>query len=295
VAPGELNGAELEHRLIAHLLNEAEDLIRPLTGVRRDLLTHWLRRFEISNLKAIIRGKLARQTNAYIREQLLDLGPASRLPTEELLGTEDAAELLRRLEPTPYGDIARQARAIYEEHQDLFAVEAAIDRSYFAALDKRLNNLTPEDRRDMRPLFGAIIDQINLVWLLRYRFVYGLAPPHAYFLLSPGGYRAGSRELLELVKLGGLQDALRRIAALIGEATSEAPTLRQMEARLEALATRTAHYVLTHTTFNLARAVAYLWLREKQLLRIHAALKGQMLKLSSATIRLAVHGPMVET
>jgi V/A-type H+-transporting ATPase subunit C len=291
----DLEPETLEQALIRHLCKEADELSRPLTGVKREIIRYWIRRFEIGNLKAIIRGKLTGQPKSRIRENLLGLDRPCQLPTEDLLGTEDAAELLRSLEPTPYGDLARQARRIYEDRKDLFTMEAAIDRSYFAGLEKRVNSLPTTDRQAIRPLLGSVVDQINLVWLLRYRFAYALAPPHAYFLLSPSGYRVTSGELLELVKSASLADALQRIDTLYRGELGQARTITEMEGRLEAMVWRRAHYVLTHTTFNLARPLAYLWLREKQLLAIHAVLKGRLLQLNPAIIERAILESAAET
>jgi V/A-type H+-transporting ATPase subunit C len=287
----EMDPWHLEQTLIGGLLTESMLLLRPLTGVARDLLMYWLRRFEIGNLKAMLRGKLTGHDQQTIAGELLDLGPMARLPVEELLRTEDAAELLRRLEGTAYGGIARQARAIYEERHDLFTVEATVDRHYFAGLQKRVNGIQDPDRRYLRPLVGSVIDQINLVWLLRYRFAYRLNPPHTYFLLAPGGLHLSSKDLLALVGLDGLAAVLDRLPEPLKGLLAGLTSISAVESAMEEQTRRVGHFALTHTTFNLARALAFMSLREKQLLQIHAILKGRLLHLSPALIRRAAHIP----
>ena len=34
-----------------------------------------------------------------------------------------------------------------------------------------------------------MVDRVNLVWLLRYRFAYNLSPAQAYYLLIPASHR----------------------------------------------------------------------------------------------------------
>jgi V/A-type H+-transporting ATPase subunit C len=253
-----------------------------------------MRRFEIINLKTIIRGKLTKCSPDAILKELVDLGPMVALPVNDLVHTEDIAELLHRLEISQYADLARQARRIYEESHDLFSVEATIDRHYFAGLAKRVNALPDAERRRLRPLSGILIDQTNLIWLLRYRFAYGLAPPHAYFLLAPSGYHLDTRVLLMLVQLGSFDEVIQKIPPPLGEVLKGADTVIAAEARLEREVERVAWSILRYSTFNLARAFAFLLLREKQMLLIHIAVKGQQLQLDEGLIREAAGLPRVE-
>ena len=49
-----------------------------------------------------------------------------------------------------------------------------------------------------------------------------------------------------------------------------------------------AHRILRFASFRLARAVAYLWLRERQLMQLQGIVKGRQLRLSPEVIRRAV-------
>ena len=287
--PADLPGPQvLEQALMSVLVREAIVLIRPLTGAPRDLLTHWMRRFELINLKTIIRAKVTGDAAETTRAELADLGPLSALPVEELIHTEDVAELLRRLERTAYADMARQARALYEDQHDIFTMEAALDRQFYAGLAKRANGLSSDDQIYLRPLVGGLIDQINLVWLVRYRFTFGLSPPHAYYLLVPAGHHLNSRQLLELVQQESFSQVVQALPEPLKDLLAEATTISGMDAILDRETARAAWFVLRQTTFNVGRALAYLLLREKQLLRFHVAVRGQQLQLEPEVIRAAV-------
>jgi V/A-type H+-transporting ATPase subunit C len=219
----EMENRSLEQRLVDTLLAEAQRLIHPLNSDARELLRYWMRRFEIGNLKAVVHGKLTKRSNEAIQADFIDIGAMAALPLDTLLKAEDAQEMLRCLEGTLYAGIARQARSLYEEHHaqpnhgehwELFLIEAAIDREYYAGLDQRTKAIANElDRHYLWPLVGNVIDHINLVWLLRYRFAYHLAPPLTYFLLCPGGYHLRSQQLLALVRAENFEEALRNIPA----------------------------------------------------------------------------------
>lgn len=279
--------ASLEQRMITLLLADFVVLVRALSGAPREFLIYWAHRFELSNLKVIMRGKMAGQTPATVRDQLVDMGPFASLPTDDLLRTEDVAELLRRLEGTPYSDIARQARIIYEERHDVFALDAAVDRRYYAGLAKRARAVERDEDGDLRRLMGIIIDRTNLLWLLRYRFAYALAPAEAYYLLIPTGYRLSGRDLLALSQLGSFEEVLQHLAEPFQSLLASARNTTDVAVILDQEMARTAHEVLRHAAFSLARVFAYLVLREKDLRQVRGVIRGRHLKMSPGLIRRA--------
>jgi len=60
----------VEKILIQKIMHDHSILLRPLTGPGRDLLIHWIRKFELFNLKALIRGKINAMAPAQIQEKL---------------------------------------------------------------------------------------------------------------------------------------------------------------------------------------------------------------------------------
>ncbi len=280
--------ARLEHRLISVLLSDAGILDTGMTGSGRSLLLYWVRRFELGNLKTVIRGKILGLPVATVQEQMVELGSFASVDTDELLRTDDVAELLRLLEKTPYADIARHARLTYEQNRDLFTLDAAIDRRYFAGLHQLVNITDIEDLGTVRRLAGGMIDGINLVWLLRFRFSYGLAPAEAYYLLCPGGHALTRQRLQDLAQLASLQEVVAHLPPSLAALTEGAETSSDVEHAVEHQMRALARAILDRTAFALARTYAYLYLREKDLLHIHAVIKGKRLRLDPALIRYGV-------
>lgn len=281
---------QVEKHALETLVAEAALLIRPLIGAPRELLRHWVRRFELMNMKALIRAKLNTGSRAQVRAQLLDLGPLTDLPIDDLLHAEDLPDLLRQLEATPYSIMARHARRSYEQRRDLFGVESALERQYFAGLIQRLYALPRSDRPQLRDFLATMLDQINLTWLLRYRFAYGLEPPQAYFLLVPLGSGLGGA-LLHLARLESMAQVLAELPEVLRKVLDGSRSVREVELRMSARTQAAAWRVLRTAGFDLARAVAYLYLREQQLHRLHMLVKGRSLRLSSALVRAAADLP----
>lgn len=279
---------DLDQNNVTILLRELAVLIRPVSGSARDLLNYWAHRFELNNLKVLIRGKMANQPQSMIEAQLLDMGHFTTLPIGELLQSDTSAELLRRLEQTPYGEIARQARHLLEQGEALFALDAALDRRYFAGLSRRGSTLSDASGPHLRAIIGSIIDRVNLVWLLRYRYSYNLPPAQAYYLLIPATHRLSSAQLQQLSQQPTFDDAINNLPEPYGRMLAGARNATEVTLRLERESWRVAAHALYHSAFNVARALGYMVLRERDLRRLRAVVRGHDMQMDSALIRTAL-------
>lgn len=274
-----LNSSSLEQLLLSILVLETGILTRSMDAPGKAFIGHWVRRFELVNLKLLLRSKFTQLPVEDLRSKLIDLGPLNGIPIDKLLATEDVAEFLRQLESTHYKSMAIQARQVYQEKQSLFDVESVLDSHYYQVLQRRGNALSGRHKQATRQLLGVLLDQVNLGWLLRLRFAYNLSSPHVYFLLAPGGHNLGMPVLLELAQQESLEQVLQKLPEPLATRLSGAARISSVESRMTDLTRHTAQQVLRTTNFNLGRAFAYLYLREQQLQLIHTALKGRLLSL----------------
>ena len=277
----------LEQDLITVLLGDLDVLVRAVAGTARSFLIYWAYRFELSNLKTILRGKMTGLSPAVIRTHLVEMGPFARLPVETLLNTEDVTELLWQLDGTPFYDIAFHARRIHEERHDLFALDAAVDRRYFARLNALANQVVGGQGGALHALVGDIIDRLNLLWLLRYRFTYGLAPADTYYLLIPASYWISRGDLARLSQLMSFEDVIAELPIPYRELLAGVTDITRVTQRLERQAWRRAEAILHGSTFNDGRTFAYLILRERDLFQVRAIVKGKRMNLDQGLIRMA--------
>jgi V/A-type H+-transporting ATPase subunit C len=275
----------LEQRLITLLLGEAVILSRALAGRERDFVIYWMHRFELANLKAIIRGKMANEPIESIRDKLVQMGPFAVLPVEDLLRTEDVAELLARLERGRYPDIARQARHVFEEQHELFALDTTFDQRYYSGLVRRAAAIESDAGRDFKSLMAAVIDTLNLVWLLRYRFAYQLAPSQVWYLLIPTHYRLSSVTLQALAQLNRFEEVQPAIPQPFQSWLAGAQTPNDVSGILELQTAGLARNIVSRSPSSLARAFAYMLLREQDLRSVHVVLKGRSIGLAPEIIR----------
>jgi V/A-type H+-transporting ATPase subunit C len=281
----------IESALINVVLSELLIIIRPMYGEARELVTHWARKFELFNLKALIRGKINGLKEAEIRATLHDLPPYLALPHQALLRTESVLELLRQLEKSQYRAIAGQARKSYEEHREPFLLEAAIDQRYCSGLVKRAQLLKDFDRRETTKVVGLHLDRINLLWLLRYRFTYKLPPSEAYYQLVHSPRHMYRDRLLALVNLPTWERVIESLPEVLNRELAGAESISEVERRMHVMTARSLRTIVTHSRSAVARSLAYLILRDMDLKRLFTVVQGRLLELDDNVVYMALGIP----
>jgi V/A-type H+-transporting ATPase subunit C len=278
----------IERALISTLLSELSLLLRPMYGEARGLVLYWARKFELYNLKALVRGKLSGLDEQAIKDNLYDLPASLALPHASLLRSESLLELLRHLEQSPYRAIASQARHVYEERHESFILEATIDQGYCAGLAKRVRELHGTDLAQTQRIVASLLDQINLLWLLRYRFAYGLSASEAYYQLIPSSGQLHRGMLLKLVNLSSFEKVIAALPQPLARLLDGATSTIAVEHRMDTHTARLLTLLLRHSPSAVARALAYLILREQDLRRLFAVAQAKLLGLDGDVLDAAI-------
>lgn len=269
-------------------LEEFKILLRPLQGQGRHLLMQWIRRVELRNLKTLLHGALLHTPAEQVRAGMLRMGDLETLPFKELLQADDIMEMLRVLDKTSYASMSRQARRLFELHNDPFFVNASIDQRYFNDQVNSINQMPDTDKLWLSKLQGLIIDRHNLIWLLRYRFTYKLKSAETWYLLSPGGLHLSSTKLYSLVNLDSVERIFEQLPGPLIKIIGDNRNLFDVELALENAIEKQTWDILKQQESMVARVLAWLILREKQLLRVRGILKGKRLSLEPDLISYAM-------
>lgn len=278
----------VEQSLIQTLLAELTILIRPMAAAERKLVLDWGRKYALSNLKTLLRGKLYDLDQREIREHLYDLPPNLRLSHQELFRAENVLELLRQLEQGPYSLIARQAREIFEQRRESFAVEATIDQRYYVGLVRQVRQLRDDHQGPLQELVGALVDRIDVLWLLRFRFSYQLSPSEAFYQLVPSPCLMHRERLLKLVNIETFERVLASLPPPLDETLAGSANLIDVQRRIGRYACLEAQRILRHSRSGVARALAYLILREIDLLTLFSLVQGRLLDLPAELVGIAL-------
>jgi V/A-type H+-transporting ATPase subunit C len=274
----------VERNLRAHQAAAARALTTSLQGRSREVLAWYSRRFEIENLKAVIRAihfDLDRDRTAVI---LLEL-PAPTLPWRTLVEMGSVSSLVDRLSPTTYGRPLAQARDRYQQENAPFFLEVALDLFYFRRLVRLIGELRGRDRIQGKRFLGRWIAVQNLLWAFRYRDHGGMSPEE---IVNYTLHRAFGADI-DMVRRIALGSPLAAEAAGLGldlphdvEGYEGLHYLERLAAReLRGLAEAT----LARPIFHLGGVLAFLFLLESEISDLTALIEGKLTARSSAELR----------
>ncbi|MBT7308656.1 MAG: V-type ATPase subunit, partial [Gammaproteobacteria bacterium] len=280
---------DIEKLLIDQALSDFQLLFRPFSGLQRDMLNYAVHWYELANLKVLIRGKFTGMSESTIHRELIDLGQFAVLPLSRLLETDDPYEMLRLLEKTAYSNIVKQARTIFEEEgQNLFALDSAIDRHFFSGLMQRVRFLPLGDQQQLTTVLGTMMDRLNLLWLIRYRFTYRLSPAKSYYLLATTGKKLHAGNLMQLARVETVEELIEQLPAPLSQLLSQADSLTEIENRMEHYTLSATRTLLQYSTSGITRVFCYVLLRESEIHLLQSIIKGKMLAFDEALIHQAI-------
>jgi V/A-type H+-transporting ATPase subunit C len=213
--------AAVDQAIARNFYNSAHRLLSFSDGQPHELIEVLLLPFDLANLKAIARGKHAGKGLDEIRGSLFPAGGLKPSLLEEAAVATDmpsAAQVLALSRTELAGAFLKAARK-YQNDNDLFAVELALDQAYYAAtMDGLARAKAPTD---LVRYFQRRIDATNLLTALKLRG--RQTDSHTDDLFVPGG-RDVNRALFDAV-LNDLEgSALQTVAggAFAGVASAAA-------------------------------------------------------------------------
>jgi V/A-type H+-transporting ATPase subunit C len=279
--------AAFERALMQTWLDELSALLRPLTGPARRLLTQWASRYELLNIKALVRGKIGKLPNEEIERSLFVLPGFLTLNHNELLNTDTVPELLRRLQKTRYRRLATQALRRYEERPDPFLLDATLDQQFYSELINWARRLEGHDRTETLNMIGRFVDRHNLVWSLRYRFSYGLQASEVLYLAIDGGRILNRSTLQQIVQADTLDAALGKLPTNLLRHGAMPSQITRIEVAMRNDLSDYAERAMHRSPSALTSVLAYLLLRRGEIKKLYAIVHARMHGLSEDILEAA--------
>lgn len=278
------NTADFQRRAVQELLGEFSFCLRHLAGVETRLV-RWLQaRFQLENIKVLLRGLVNRTPLAGLQHHLVSLPRELAFEAENLFKAETLDEFTRRL---PAGTPRERLQALLKSRPDeprLFLLEAALDAGYFTELLARADRLRGEEKGFIAPLLRQEADAFLLMLVVRGKFHHGFSTEELRPLHVPqSGFTRGQfRNLLAAPDLS----AVARLA--LGRGLDELPATADAVA-LETLAWKRfqslANRAFRRSHFGFGAVVGYLELRRVELANLITVSEGVRLGAAPDAIR----------
>ncbi|MHB8604194.1 MAG: ATP synthase A1 subunit C [Thermoplasmatota archaeon] len=188
-------------------------------GELEKMVALYLQRWDVYNVKTILRGRFSNTPDEEIARNLIPAGALSTEDLDDLLRLGNIGEVIESLAKTSYGDALKDAGATASPER-LTEIENALDRRYYELLVQSVP-VGSEANRALLNLIRHEIDVVNLKMVLRLR---AAGVEDAGNLLLPGGrefdvdrsrrlLRAGNDEFAGEIENSAMKDALPAIRA----------------------------------------------------------------------------------
>lgn len=168
--------AAFQRWALEDLLSELSHSSRYLDEAGSELLAWMVVRFQVENMKVLLRGFLDRAPLELVQEHLITLPQELALDARALLSAETLERFVDRLPREMPRKALRVALGTYRGQVRPFFFEAALDQGYFQELMVRAGQLSEPDREIVSPLVDQEVNMFQLMLAVRGRFGYGLTP-----------------------------------------------------------------------------------------------------------------------
>lgn len=275
----------LEKEIIWHM-----ELLKDLRGNAKELVSHFLEKYEIENIKAVLRIRLRAGCDDNL-EYIADTGLPNSIPYQGLIEAPTMEDALSLLEGTPYITPAFAALDDYKERKTLFPIETSMEIDYYKRLKGKVEKLDRRDRQIARRLIGIEIDQKNLNWLMRLKFYYDIPVADLLDYNIPGGSSLDRSKLIKVFQCESIENSLSiALEQFLGKASGffagskQGGKLYILEIILWNYLVSEARKTLGGFPFTIGTILAYLILKRAEVRNLITILNGKVLGMKREDI-----------
>jgi vacuolar-type H+-ATPase subunit C/Vma6 len=246
---------DLQRRLVQGLIDEISAILEHLTGAVACLVDWMMTRFQIENVKVLIRGFITHTPLETLRAHLMPLPEHLQLHDEAMANAESLDVFISHLPQGPLKESMKKVVGFFREQHKPFFLEAALDSGYLRELLVRMERAFAESKSTIEALVFQEIDIFHLELILRGKFVYGLRP-----------------EVLPPFHIQGTEISRKRFAAMVSTADLRAIVKSLLGRVIDALPAEIHGITETTSTLEMLAWKRFLRLANQAFRRSHLGL-----------------------
>jgi V/A-type H+/Na+-transporting ATPase subunit C len=210
--------SDFQCHAVNELIRELSGFPAHVTGPAAELLKWVLVRFQVENLKVLIRFCITKRPVADPEQYLVTLPKDLTLPVHALAAAESLPDFVKLVPKGLVRENLESAREIYGDHPHPFFPEGAMDQAYLQELIERAGRLGWEDREIVRPMVCQEVDIFHLMLVIRGKFHYGVTP-EMLLPLHVAGARISRSLFSRMLADSDLPTSMDRVAGSVLDAT----------------------------------------------------------------------------
>ncbi|TLM77441.1 MAG: hypothetical protein FDZ70_05545 [Actinobacteria bacterium] len=285
--------AQVDEALKLNLVRTYRKVLRLLNEDAFFLVTTLLGRWDLFNLKSIVRGKHVHLTVGEIHDGLLPVGALNAVELDALAAVED----IRAVADTAatwgleYAPALRAGYIAFARSGDLPELELELDGHYARWASERLRK-RGENAALARRILGMQVDTVNLITVLRLvKADLEGVDPMTFFL--EGGWSI-HRDLFEqLAKTSDVDELLDRVKGTPYGKTLEDSAIAYLEENSLAVFERSLETLLTRRAvasgigdpLGVGVVVSYLWAKLNEVTNLRIVVKGKAIGMPESRMR----------
>jgi V/A-type H+/Na+-transporting ATPase subunit C len=277
--------------------------IRESTGGEpRRLVDRLLSRYDVQNIKTVLRGRKGNVTVVDIMNTILPIGTINITAFEDMAkqaDVRDAIDVMASLGIKYARPLTNAIKDYFKKDEDLFVLELALDKYYYQDV---MEDLRGRDRNAglVRSLFVSEIDMRNLSTLMRIQGI-GLDQYQILSLWIPGG-TLSEDQFLGLGSLGDVMAVVdkypeREYRQALETAVGDYADLGAVafERELERRMTKQAVAMSNVDVLGIGVIIGYIWAKNNEVINLRIVLRGKLMDQPQAVIKKDLYfvGPTI--
>ena len=275
---------EFQRRLVQDLAREIAGCVRHVGSAGGELVAWLLARFQVENMKTLVRGFVNQTAPEILQEHLVTLPNGLELDAKGLAAAKSLEGFVEWLPPGTPRQHLSEAVARHRDQPQPFYLEAALDSGYFQELLVKTFQLSGEDQAVVRPLALQEANFFQFMLAARGRFHFDLPADALLALRLPGVFDDWFKNLLTA------PDLPAAAKTSVGIVFDELPTEPGAgEVALEALAwkrfLRLANSTFRRDHMGLGAVIGYAGLRRVETANLITLSEGIRTGMTAEAIR----------
>jgi V/A-type H+-transporting ATPase subunit C len=163
-----LDSASIENVLLKNYIKTCEVIKNYSPKTIQFLLSAILKKFEINNIKAILRAKWAGISVSEAMRFITPVGKMDEIRCKNIFETaESVIDIIEHLSDLEYGPVLKEALRDNKETEGLQYIEAFLDNYVYKEMYKAVGKLKGRDKKIAETVLGIEIDSKNIKIILR--------------------------------------------------------------------------------------------------------------------------------
>ena len=296
---GDIKLVELE--LFRQEVGLLGDILKSLTDTAREVVRSLLLKYEVENLKNIIRiffTRVIKRSN--VENQILYVYKEKIVydfDIDSILNSNDISNVLEVLKKTPYKSIIESEWPQVVDRGTLFFLEVKLDHFYYKNLTDVSNLLNQRDKAIFNRLIGVEIDINNINWIIRLISNYLITKDDVRKVLIPGGYRFDAAKIRDVGNMEELGETIKNIIPVsilnvsdfdYKEKRDIKKSLEMLEEILDDIMVREAKKALAGYPFSIGVILGYHVIKIRELRKLRAVINAKFYNIPPEIIRRSI-------